>query len=107
WTNIATRPPRVKSGLWLPLVLRSILRLDWHHSGDSNAPVPAKMPIKHHANETQSPHVVPEPVAHARFALPAGRQDGQNTVFDWYGPHDSEQHGSLIFPKVLNKFWLL
>jgi hypothetical protein len=29
---------------------------------------------------------VPEPVVHVRFALLAGRIDGRNTVFDWYGP---------------------
>src|SRR5690606_34737624 len=107
WISVVIRLLRVTSGLWLPLVLRSILTSDWHHSGDSNAAVPAKMPIMRHANETQSPHVVPDPVAHARIALLGVRQHGQNTVFDWYGPHDSEQHGSLIFPKVLNKFWLL
>jgi hypothetical protein len=46
----------------------------------------------HHVNETLLLHDMPVLVEHDQFALLVDMLDVQNTIFDWYDRHDSEQH---------------
>ncbi|MNT78866.1 hypothetical protein D3C72_2181440 [compost metagenome] len=75
-----------------PYALQWTLKSVQNHLNDNNEPILVKKPTRLHANERRQLHDVPVLVEYVRFALLVDMKDVQNTVFDWYGQHGSEQH---------------